>query len=258
MLLTIDIGNTHIFAGVFVDDQIQLRFRKASKASMTSDEYGLFFRQVLAENGVDSTQIEAIVISSVVPSVLYSINSACRKYFDVTPIILEAGVKTGLKVEVQHPREVGADRIANAVGVQHLYPEHHKIIIDYGTATTFCAMTKEAQWRGGLIVPGLRLAMEALEAKTAKLPPVEIKKPDVIVGRNTVENIQAGLYYAALGMTREVVTRIKDEFFNGEKTLVIATGGFSHMFSEEGLFDAIEPDLVLIGLWCVHQMNHLA
>lgn len=255
MLLTIDIGNTHIFAGVFVDNEIKLRFRKASKASMTSDEYGLFFRQVLTENGIDPKAVEAIVISSVVPSVLYSISSACHKYFQVEPIVLEAGIKTGLKVQVQNPREVGADRIANAIGVQHLYPKHHKIIIDYGTATTFCALTEDSQWQGGLIVPGLRLAMEALEAKTAKLPPVEIKKPEVVVGRNTVENIQAGLYYATLGMTREVITQIKNEHFNNEKTLVIATGGFSRMFQEEGLFDAMESDLVLIGLWRVYQMN---
>lgn len=255
MLLTIDIGNTQIFAGVFVENEIKLRFRKASKASMTSDEYGIFFRQVLEANGFNPKEITGIVLSSVVPSVSYSINSACIKYFQIEPIVLDVGSKTGLKIDVQSPREVGADRIANAIGAQHLYPEHHKILIDYGTATTFCAMTKNHEWQGGLIVPGLRLAMEALESKTAKLPAVEIKKPKVVVGRNTVENIQSGLYYATLGMTREVITQIKEKHFKGEQTMVIATGGFSWMFNDEGLFDAIEPDLVLIGLWCVYQKN---
>lgn len=255
MLLAIDIGNTQLFAGLFINDEVVLRFRQSSRGKMSSDEYGLFLRNILRENGYNPDDVESLVISSVVPDLQYSINSACLKYFNQAPLILKAGVKTGLKIQVHNPQEVGADRIANAIAAEHLYPNKNKLIVDYGTATTFCVVTDKAQWRGGLIVPGLRLSMEALESNTAKLPKVEITKPDVIVGRNTIENIQSGLYYSALGMTREVINRVREEYFNGDDLMVIGTGGFSHLFESEGIFDVIEPDLVLIGLLALKKMQ---
>lgn len=255
MLLAIDIGNTQLFAGLFINDELVLKFRQSSRGRMSSDEYGLFLRNILRENGYDPDDVNDIVISSVVPDLQYSINSACLKYFNQSPLILKAGVKTGLKIQVHNPQEVGADRIANAIAGEYLYPNTNKLIVDFGTATTFCVVTDKAEWRGGLIVPGLRLSMEALESNTAKLPKVEITKPEVIVGRNTIENIQSGLYYSALGMTREVITRVRDEYFNGEPMMVIGTGGFSYLFDDEKLFDVVEPDLVLVGLLALKKMQ---
>ena len=255
MLLAIDIGNTQLFAGLFEDNQIVLRFRKSSKGKLTSDEYGLFLRSILRENGFDPEKITAISISSVVPDLLYSIHSACTKYFKIRPLILKAGVKTGLEIQVHEPESVGGDRIANTIAAEFIYPGENKLIVDFGTATTYDVVTDKAEWRGGLIAPGLRTCMDALSLNTAKLPQVEIQKPDVLVGTNTIENIQAGLYYGALGMTREVITRVRRDYFKGQTMRVIATGGFSNLFKGEEIFDSIEPDLVLIGLWRLYQMN---
>lgn len=255
MLLALDIGNTQLFAGLFKEGQIVLRFRKSSKNKLTSDEYGLFLKNILRENGYDPEQITQIVISSVVPDLLYSVNSACSKYFKLRPLVLNAEVETGIKVIVGQPQEVGSDRIADAIAAEWLYPKENKLIIDFGTATTYDVMNNKAQWCGGLIAPGLRTSMEALSLNTAKLPQVEIQKPAVLVGRDTIENIQAGLYYGALGMTHEVITRVREDYFQGQPMRVIATGGFSQLFKNEDCFDVIEPDLVLIGLWRLSFMN---
>ncbi len=255
MLLVIDIGNTQLFAGLFKEDQIVLRFRKSSKNKLTSDEYGLFLKSILRENGYDPEKITAISISSVVPDLLYSLHSACTKYFKIRPLILNADARTGIKIMVGQPQEVGSDRIADAIAAEWLYPNENKLIVDFGTATTYDVMTDKAEWCGGLIAPGLRTCMEALSLNTAKLPQVEIQKPKVLVGRDTIENIQSGLYYGALGMTREVITRVQKDYFHGHPMRVIATGGFSQLFKGEDCFHIIEPDLVLIGLWRLHQIN---
>jgi len=259
MLLAIDIGNTQLFAGLFEanaqEAQILLRFRKSSKGKFTSDEYGLFLRSILRENGFDPDKITAISISSVVPDLLYSINSACAKYFRIKPLVLKSSVKTNVEIQVHEPDSVGADRIANTIATEFLYPRENKLIIDFGTATTYDVVTENSEWRGGLIAPGLRTCMDALSLNTAKLPQVEIQKPEVLVGTNTIENIQAGLYYGALGMAREVITRVHRDYFQNQSMRVIATGGFSYLFKGEDLFNNIEPDLVLIGLWRLHQIN---
>ncbi len=258
MLLAIDIGNTQLFAGLFLGDQIVLRFRKSSKSKLTSDEYGLFLRSILRENGFDPDQIKAVSISSVVPDLLYSVHSACLKYLKLRPLVLNFDVKTGLKIDVFHPQEVGSDRIASAIAAEFLYPKENKLIVDFGTATTFSFVTEKAEWKGGLIAPGFRTSMEALSLNTAQLPQVEIQKPNVLIGRNTIENIQSGLYFGALGLAREVITRLKEENKNNSnfKSLkIIATGGFSQLFKEEKLFDHVEPDLVLLGLWRLFDLN---
>ena len=194
MILALDVGNSQIFGGVFEKENIKLRFRKTSKTGASSDEIGIFLRSVLKENSMDPSQVKQIVICSVVPDVVYSLKNACKKYFNITPFLLQAGVKTGLKINYRNPLEVGADRIANSIAGVHLHPKKNLLIVDLGTATTFCAVSKDKDYLGGSIVSGLRLNMEALENQTAKLPSVEIVAMKEALGRSTVESLQSGLY----------------------------------------------------------------
>lgn len=255
MILALDVGNSQIFGGVFSNDKILVQFRKTSKGGASSDEMGIFLRSVLRENDVDPKQIKKIAVCSVVPDLVHSIKNCCKKYFGINPFILQSGTKTGLKIKYRNPVEVGADRIANAIGALHLYPGKNLIICDFGTATTYCAVSADKDYYGGLIVPGLRLSMEALEAQTAKLPAVEIVASTEVVGRSTVESIQAGLFFGNLAMIKEISTRIKKEYFENKNTIVIGTGGFSRLFEKEKAFDIIAPDLVLTGLKQALQMN---
>ncbi|MEE9452596.1 MAG: type III pantothenate kinase [Gammaproteobacteria bacterium] len=254
MLLCIDVGNSHIFGGVFADDKLLLRFRYPTKRT-SSDELGLFLRGVLRENALDQSEVKQISICSVVPDLEYSLRSACRKYFHIDPFFLKAGVKTGLKIKYCNPVELGADRVANAIAAHHFYPQQDMIIVDFGTATTLCALSKRSEYLSGAILPGIRLAMDALQSKTAKLPPVEIIKPDLPVGRTTVESIQAGLYFGTLGAVREVISRIQNEILQQSSPLVLATGGFAQLFEQEKLFNEIMPDLVLHGLRVAFYLN---
>jgi type III pantothenate kinase len=255
MILCLDVGNSQIFGGVFHQHEIVLRFRKTSKSGSSSDEIGLFLRQVLRENGVNPQEIQDISLCSVVPDVVHSLRNACRKYFNTNPFILQAGVKTGLKVTYHNPTEVGADRIANAIGATQLYPDQNMIIIDLGTATTFCAVTAFKEYLGGVITPGLRISMEALEIKTAKLPTVEIIKPNRTLGKSTVESIQSGLYFGHLGMMKEIVARLSEECFDGQRPLILGTGGFAGLFESENFFSSIQSDLVLMGLKIALHLN---
>ncbi|MNK80581.1 Type III pantothenate kinase [compost metagenome] len=255
MILCLDVGNTQIYGGLFDKDKMVLSFRKNSKSGASSDETGIFLRTVIRENGFDPTKIRQIALCSVVPEVIYSLKGACMKYFNINPFNLQAGVKTGLKIKYRNPLEVGADRIANAIAATHLYPGKNLIIVDLGTATTFCAVTKDKDYLGGSIVAGLRLSMEALEMKTAKLPSVEIVSTHEVLGRSTVESLQSGLYYGHLGTMREISSRITRECFQDDKPLVIGTGGFSYLFEKEKIFDEIMPDLVLKGMLIALQYN---
>ncbi len=255
MILALDIGNSQIFGGVFDKDELKLRFRKTSKAGSSSDEIGIFLRSVLRENDINAANVTDIAICSVVPDVVHSLKNACKKYFDINPFLLQLGVKTGLKVCYHNPNEVGADRIANSIAATHLYPGKNLIIVDLGTATTFCAITKNREYLGGSIVAGLRLCMEALESKTAKLPSVEIVPRSAALGRATVESIQSGLFFGHLGTIREISNQLSVECFDGEKPFVIGTGGFAGLFEKSGVFNAVLPDLVLKGLLLSHKLN---
>jgi type III pantothenate kinase len=248
MILTLDVGNSQIFGGVFHHQALTLRFRKPAHPPASSDELGLFLRSVLRENGADPAAVEDIAFCSVVPEIIYSLRSCCRKYFGLDPFILRAGVKTGLKIRYRNPLEVGPDRIANAVGATHLYPGRHLIIVDLGTATTFNVVSASRDYLGGLILPGLRIAMEALEKNTARLPTVEIIAATEIVGRSTIECIQSGLYLGHRAMIRELTRDIREQAFRNEAAVVIGTGGFSRLFESERVFDVVLPDLILIGL----------
>jgi type III pantothenate kinase len=247
-VLCLDIGNTNLYGGVYQENKLLMTFRCTTKGGNTADELGIFFRTVLRENGLDPESIGAVGVSSVVPSIIHSLRGAIHKYFKCEPFILKAGVKTGLKVTIRNPIEVGSDRIANAISGVNRFPNKNLVIIDFGTATTFCAVTKKAEYLGGLIIPGVKISMEALEARTAKLPKVEIVKPEQALGRSTVEAIQSGLYYSALGSIREISKALRESCFNNEETIVIGTGGFSALFRDESVFDYILPDLVLEGV----------
>ncbi|MCM2282281.1 MAG: type III pantothenate kinase [Bdellovibrionaceae bacterium] len=255
MILCLDVGNTTIHGGVFDGDTLEVQFRRTSEFRASSDELGLFLRGVLRENGVEHTQIQKIAVCSVVPDAIHSLRNCCIKYFGQTPFILQAGAKTGLKIKYRNPLEVGADRIADAIAATHLYPGRNLIVGDFGTATTFSAVTKEREFLGGVILAGLRLSMEALEEKTAKLPSVEIISMKQALGRSTVESLQSGLFFGQIGMAKELTRRITEEVFADDPPIVIGTGGFSGLFEKSSLFDATVPDLVLRGLNLALKMN---
>jgi type III pantothenate kinase len=257
MILCLDVGNTQIHGGVFDKDKLVFQFRKTSKDQSSSDEYGLFLKAILRENGVNPEAIQQIAFCSVVPSVVYSLRGACSKYFKIQPFVLQTGVKTGLRIKYKNPSEVGSDRIANAVAATHLYPNQNLIIVDFGTATTVCVVTKEKDYLGGAILPGIRISMEALESKTAKLPRVEIMKKENTIGQTTIDSMQIGLYFGQMGMVREIVTRSKTEAFKSEDCVVIGTGGFSTLFDKTETFDVAIPDLALRGLYLSLLLNNL-
>ncbi len=263
MILLLDVGNSQVLGGLIEDTkaiipQIKFRFRKSTHSSASSDETGLFLISVLKENGIDPKSIKQVGICSVVPNAMHSLKGACQKYFNITPFVLQAGVKTGLKIKYRNPLEVGADRIANSIAATVSYPNQNIVIVDLGTATTFCAITNEKDYLGGAIIPGLRISMEALESRTAKLPSVEILRPDFACGRSTTESIQSGLYFSHLGAMKELIDRYQKEVFGGQKPLVIGTGGFSRLFQGTGIFDAELPDLVLYGLLIALRLNEEA
>ncbi len=258
MILTLDVGNSQIYGGVFdtqKKEKMLLSFRRNSKQGSSSDQVGIFLRSVIRENGLDPAEIKQIALCSVVPDVVYSLKGACQKYFGINPFVLQAGVKTGLHIKYSNPVEVGADRIANSIAVSKLYPKKNAIIVDLGTATTLDVLTENKDYLGGAIIAGMKISMQSLESRTARLPTVEIVPSEQTLGKSTVESIQSGLYYGHLGAIKEISARLTKECFNGERPLVVGTGGFSSLFEKEKVFDAIVPDLVLKGLIYSLQMN---
>jgi len=254
--LCLDVGNTTIYAGLYDREAyLRLGFRKTSSGTASADEYGVFLRATLRENGVDPSVVGSIGLSSVVPDSIYSIRRACEKYFHIDPFILRAGVKTGLRIDYKSPQDVGADRIANAVAAVHLFPGKNCVVADFGTATTIDVVTAERVYLGGAITAGLRISMEALESRTARLPVVEIINQTKACGKTTVDSIQSGLFLGHVGMVRELVRRISEECFGGKKPIVIGTGGFSPLFAQENILDHVLPDLVLTGLYQTMLMN---
>lgn len=255
MIVCLDVGNSQVYGGVFSNGKILFRFRKRSDQAFSSDEFGIFLRNMLRENNVESEKVKKIAICSVVPDAVHSLVNCSKKYFNITPFILQSGVKSGLNIKYRNPLEVGADRISNAIAAVQQFPNRNLIIVDMGTATTFCAVTKKKDYLGGVIIAGLRITMEALESRTAKLPQVEIVKMDKTLGRSTTESIQSGLFFGHLATIKEITRRLTEECFSDEKPILIGTGGFSSLFEGENIFDIIIPDLVLNGLYLAYQMN---
>jgi len=248
MLLTLDVGNSQIFGGVYDGEDLKVTFRRTSSIRASSDEFGTFFRAVLRENGVDPDQIDMAGICSVVPDAVHALRNCFRKYFRFEPFLLQPGVKTGLKIRYRNPLEVGADKIANAIGALAGFPGRNLLILDFGTATTLCAVTKEKEYLGGIITSGINTSMAALESKTARLPIVEIIRPPEVLGRSTVESIQSGLFYGTLATARALAASVAKEHFAKEHPLIVGTGGFGRLFEGEHLFDEFVPELPLLGL----------
>jgi type III pantothenate kinase len=255
MLLTLDVGNSQIHGGVFDGDTLRVQFRKTTHPIGSSDELGVFLRAVLRENQIDPAAVRRVAICSVVPPVAYPLRAACVKYFGCEPFLLQAGVKTGLKIKYRNPAEVGADRVANAIAATLRNPGRNCLVVDCGTATTVDVVTAGGDYLGGAILPGLGISAEMLSSRTARLPAVEIFKPESALGRSTVESIQAGLYHGHVGAIRQLVAQLTKEAFGSEKPAVIGTGGFTRMFEAEQIFDEIVPELVLFGLKRAEELN---
>jgi type III pantothenate kinase len=255
MLLTLDVGNSQIHGGVFTGDTLSLQFRKTTQPIGSSDELGVFLRALLRENDLDPARVERVAICSVVPAVAYPLRSACVKYFNREPFILQAGVKTGLKIRYRNPAEVGADRVASAIGAAQRQPGRNLMVVDCGTATTVEVITAGGDYLGGAIMPGVGISAETLASRTAKLPRVEIARPENALGRSSSESIQSGLYHGHTGAIRNLTAALIVECFNGHRPHIIGTGGFARMFEAEELFDEIVPELVLFGLKRAEELN---
>ncbi len=255
MTLTLDVGNSNIAGGVFDDDKLILQFRQTTHQNSSSDELGIFLRSVLRENSIDPKEINQAGICSVVPPINYSLSNAILKYFGTDPLFIQAGIKTGLKLKYPNPKEIGADLIAGAMGATAAYPDKDLIIVDMGTATTIIAVTKNKEFLGGSILPGMKISVQALASGTSKLPNVEIAMPDNACGKSTIEAIQSGNFYGNLGAIKEITRTFKKEVFKDSEPFVIGTGGFVKSFESYGIFDAIIPELVLSGIKLALSLN---
>ena len=255
MLLCLDIGNTQIHGGVFVGETLLCQFRRSTQPIGSTDELGIFLVAVLRESNIDPHKVDRVAVCSVVPAALHPVRGASKQYFKREPFVLQAGVKTGLKVRYRNPPEVGADRIAAAIAATHRQPARNLIVVDCGTATTFDVITAEGDYLGGVIQPGMGVSAEILANRTAKLPRVEIARPESVLGRSTVESIQSGLYHGQSGAIRHIVALLTQEVFASEKPYVIGTGGFARMLEGEQLFDEVVPELVLLGLNYADALN---
>lgn len=253
MLLTIDIGNTNVTLGVFDGEVLRATWRMATDSRKMPDEYGTMFSLMMPLKGVSPKEITDIAMCSVVPPLTRTFEEVCKTYFHATPLLVGAGVRTGVRILYENPRDVGADRVVAAAAAFKIYGGP-AIVVDIGTATVFDAVSREGDYLGGAIAPGIQLAAEALYVNTAQLRRVELVRPKHPIGRNTVASIQSGLVYGYVGLVEGLVKRFKDEL--GQDARVIATGGLASVIAPEtGVFHVVNPDLMLIGLKLVYELN---
>lgn len=254
MLLVIDVGNTNFVLGVYKGEKLIKCWRMATGKNRTADETGLFIHSLFDASDVRASSITGVIISSVVPDIMYSLSHGIRKYFNLEPMIVGAGMKTGIVVKRDNPKEVGADRIVNLVAVKELYGGP-AVVIDYGTANTFDVLNDKGEFITGLITPGISICAEALYQKAAQLPKIEIKKPKSIVVKNTIGSIQAGLVLGHIGQTVHIVNELKREL-ELPHMKVIATGGLARVIDpEHKIFDVLDPVLTLKGLKILYEKN---
>ncbi|MDO8577899.1 MAG: type III pantothenate kinase [Dehalococcoidales bacterium] len=253
MLLAIDIGNTNITLGVFDKDNPRATWRVATDVNRTADQYAAELLTLLHHRDINRVEITEIAVCSVVPPLLGTFIELCTRYFHIPPFVVGPGVKTGVRIRMDNPREVGTDRIVDATAAHHLYGGP-LIIVDFGTAITFDTLSREGDYLGGAIAPGLTIAAEALFTRTAALPRIQLVPPKHAIGTNTVDAMQSGLIFGYVGLIEGIITRIQKEL--GEKTLVVATGGYASMLTGSTLIiDKVNSDLTLIGLRLINDMN---
>ena len=254
MILTLDIGNTNIKTALFEGMEMRQYWRISTDRQRSSDELGLLLMNLLQYNRIDRGQIDGIMMSSVVPQINFTVEHMCRNYFGIEPMKIEPGVRTGINIKYENPRELGSDRIANAVAAYELYGGPC-ITIDFGTATSFGVISERGEFLGGAICPGLKLAADALTERAAKLPRFELTKPESVIGRSTVTNMQAGIVYGYIGQVNYLIERMKKEL-NAPHARVIATGGLAVLVAEESnVIDVMDGLLTLKGLCLIHAKN---
>jgi type III pantothenate kinase len=257
MLLAIDVGNTNIVFGVYEGKKLINDWRISTDRNKTSDEYGILFEQILKYHGLYPKDVDDVIISSVVPPIMHTLITMSIKYFGKKPMLIEPGIKTGINIKYDDPRELGADRIVNAVAAYSKYGGP-LIIVDFGTAITFCVISKNGDYLGGAIAPGIKISSEALFSRTSKLPKVELVKPKNVIGKNTVNSIQSGLIYGYVGLVDYIIERIMEEIKDQEGVVenIIATGGFASLIGTESRYiNRIDKLLTLEGLRIIYEKN---
>ena len=251
MLLAIDIGNTNVVWGIYEGQTLKGHWRLATEASKTSDEYGILFVNILQQAGIDTHRITDAILSSVVPSLTAVLDEMVETYFKHTPLIVSSDLDMGLQIAYQNPREIGSDRLVNAAAAYARY-KTCLIIVDFGTATTCCAISSHGEYLGGAIAPGLGIASEALFTRTAKLPKVDLARPKTVIGKDTIGSMQSGLIFGYTGLVDELVTRMQVEL--GQKAMVIATGGLASLIAPESrTIQEVRPFLTLEGLELIYR-----
>lgn len=253
MLLAIDVGNTNLVLGVFKEDRLIENWRLETVKDRTADEHGILIKNLFLFRKIDTEDINGVIISCVVPPMINTLEDMIQKYFHQKPLIVGPGIKTGMPIYYDNPREVGADRIVNAVAAYERY-RHSLIVVDFGTATTFDYISELGEYIGGVIVPGIMISLEALFEKTAKLPRIELSKPKSVIGKNTVHSMQSGIINGYVSLVEGIVQRIKEEVSGNP--LVIATGGLArYISSETGIIDEVDELLTLKGLKIIYDRN---
>ena len=254
MLLVVDVGNTNITIGIFENEFLLGNFRMTTKLPRTSDEFGIFIIEFLKTKGIEAGDIEDVIISSVVPNIMYSFNSGIIKYLNLTPILVGAGTKTGIKINTVNPKEIGSDRIVDAVAAYELYGGP-VIVIDFGTATTYDLILEDGSFSAGITCPGIRICANALWRDTAKLPEVEIKRPDSILAKETITSMQAGLVYGCIGQTEYIIKKVVEEA-GLDNIKVVATGGLGKIIADAtDSIQIYDPMLTLKGLRLIYNKH---
>ena len=252
MLLAIDVGNTNITCAVTGGEETKASFRLTTKKSRTSDEFGIIICDLLEKRGINQAEIDAVIIASVVPGIMYSLTSAIIKYLDITPMIVGEGTKTGIRIDTPNPKEIGADRIVDAVAAYYLYGGP-VIVVDFGTATTYDLITESGAFTAGITSPGIRISANALWNDTAKLPEIEIEKPASILAKDTITSMRAGLVYGYIGQTEYIINKIKEESGLADAK-VVATGGLGKLIADNtDTIDVYDKMLTMEGLRLIYE-----